>query len=129
MGAREITKIVVHCSDSPRGRGDDAATIHRWHRERKWSGVGYHWIIGDDGKLEAGRPWYWQGSHVRGHNHDSIGICLIGVDEFSGEQIHTLRELVDVLRKQWPDANVLGHCDLDPGKTCPNFDVRELLGE
>lgn len=124
---RHIKKLIIHCSASPRDRGDTASTIHNWHLANGWTGIGYHWVIDGSGKLEAGRPWYWEGAHCRGHNHDSIGICLIGVDDFSGEQIYTLRELVGHLLSKWPDAAVMGHCELDDSKTCPNFDVSQVL--
>lgn len=119
----DIQYIVVHCSDSPQGRGDTAKTIHDWHLSRGWSGIGYHFVILENGKVERGRPVYWAGAHVKGHNIGSIGVCLIGEDEFTHEQTSALREQIDRLKYQFPDAKVVGHCDLDPGKTCPNFDV------
>lgn len=122
-----IEKIVIHCSDSPHGRGDDAKTIHRWHLERSFSGIGYHWVITETGALQAGRPEYWLGAHVRGHNDDSIGICLIGRDVFTAAQLGTLADLVKSRLQKYPDATVYGHSDIDPNKTCPNFDVGQFL--
>lgn len=119
----EISKIVVHCSDSPH-RGDRAEDIHRWHLERGWSGIGYHYVIGEDGRLENGRPHYWSGSHVSGHNTGSIGIVLLGVDYFTPLQFNALRNLINFLLHLYPGAEVMGHRDLNPHKTCPNFDVK-----
>ena len=31
-----------------------------------------------DGTVEHGRNVSFQGAHVEGHNHESIGICLVG---------------------------------------------------
>ena len=118
-----ITKIVVHCSDSPH-RGDTAADVHQWHLERGWSGIGYHYVIKEDGELEFGRPHYWTGSHVKGHNTGSLGIMLFGKDYFTPEQFDTLKVLITNLRMEYPNAEVMGHRDLDPHKTCPNFDVK-----
>jgi N-acetyl-anhydromuramyl-L-alanine amidase AmpD len=119
-----ITKIVVHCSDSPH-RGDTAEDIHRWHLERGWSGIGYHYVIQESGELDYGRPHYWTGSHVRGHNTGSLGICLLGKDYFTPEQFETLEIVINNLLMEYPQAEVLGHRDLDPHKTCPNFNVKE----
>lgn len=119
----DITMIVVHHSASPHGRGDDAAAIHRWHQERGFDGCGYHWVITEHGALQAGRPWYWQGAHVAGHNEGSLGICLIGEGDFTGEQLHTLRELYNELRLQWPEAIWRNHRDLDSDSACPGFDA------
>lgn len=120
-----IDYIVVHCSDSPHGRGDSAETIHRWHKEKGWSGIGYHYVIDEHGNVEAGRPHYWQGAHVRAHNSHSLGICLLGIDEFTDKQMDALAKLVEELSYEYPFAQVVGHRDLDPKKTCPNFNVKE----
>ncbi|UCH36846.1 MAG: N-acetylmuramoyl-L-alanine amidase [Armatimonadota bacterium] len=80
--------IVIHQSDSSFGT---AGLIDRWHKERGWSGIGYHRVILNgwlregtfraecDGLIQAGRALDEIGAHVRGHNETSIGICLIGV--------------------------------------------------
>ena len=111
------------CIVSPHGRGDDAETIHAWHLERGWSGVGYHWVITEDGTVQAGRPEYWTGAHVRRHNKGSIGICLIGEDEFTDAQLDALRGLHDELSERYPEALLFNHYELDPSKDCPCFDA------
>ena len=125
MKASEIKHIVVHCSDSPQGRGDNAEVIHRWHLENGWSGIGYHKVILEDGTVENGRPLYWQGAHVGPHNKSSIGICLIGDGEYTDHQYASLRGLIFNMLDRFPTAEVVGHCDLDSGKTCPKFDVKQ----
>jgi hypothetical protein len=118
-------KIVVHCSDSPHGRGDNAETIHRWHQQRGFDGIGYHRVILEDGTVERGRPLYWDGAHVKGHNSTTIGICLIGVDWFTPEQLSALREQIDRLKYRFGSLEVVGHRDLDDKKLCPYFNVAE----
>lgn len=122
-----IKHIVIHCSDSPQGRGDTAATIHRWHQERGFDGIGYHYVILESGEIERGRPHCWKGAHVAGHNGSSIGVCLIGIDSFTDDQMAALRDLITELQSMYHDAEVVGHRDLDSRKTCPNFDVRQWL--
>jgi N-acetyl-anhydromuramyl-L-alanine amidase AmpD len=130
---RNIDKIIVHCSDSEFG---DAAVIDRWHRERGWKGIGYHYVIlngerekgkyraEDNGLIEAGRPVDEVGAHCKGHNDGSIGICLIGRRLFTAEQLCvSLPALLNDLRGRFDIRSVYGHCQLDRGKTCPNFDV------
>jgi len=119
----DVKYIVIHCSDSPQGRGDNAEAIHRWHRERGWSGIGYHFVVLEDGTVENGRPVYWPGAHVMHHNTDTVGICLIGKNEFTASQTESLGWTIVELLDKFPDAEVKGHCDLDRKKTCPNFDV------
>ena len=119
-----MNKLVIHCSDTPNGREHNAEDIHRWHRERGWDGIGYHYVIKLNGEVETGRPHYWMGSHVKSHNMGALGICLIGRDEFTPEQMSALEGLVIPLTILYPNADVVGHCDLDRKKTCPNFDVK-----
>lgn len=121
-------KAVIHCSDSPH-RGDDASTIHMWHKQRGWDGIGYHWVILEDGKIQAGRPEYWQGAHVAGHNEDSIGICLMGDEEFTGAQLLALKDLYHDINQRYHGIEWYNHYELDTSKTCPNFDAVALLFE
>lgn len=123
----KIDTIVIHCSDSPH-RGDTAEDVHRWHKERGWSGIGYHYVIREDGTVDLGRPHYWTGAHVAGHNTGSLGICLLGTTEFTEDQFRSLRSLLKFLKADYPEAKILGHRDLNPNKTCPNFNVKEKLG-
>jgi hypothetical protein len=127
---RKIEYLVVHCSATPNGRKDTAADIHRWHQKRGWTGIGYNAVVETDGSLIQGRPDYWQGAHVRdfdengeGDNSDSLGICLIGTDEFNDAQMRSLEGWLLYKTLQYPDAQVVGHRNLDARKTCPNFDV------
>lgn len=125
MKAEDVKYLVIHCSDSPPGRGDNAETIHRWHKEKRWSGIGYHFVILEDGTVEAGRPVYWKGAHCRNHNSESLGICLMGNGDYPERQMIELECLIDQLLEEFPNAGVIGHNELDPSKTCPNFNVHE----
>ena len=125
-----IEFIAIHCSDTPNDREVTAAEIHRWHLERGWSGIGYNEVILRSGEVQHGRPPYWQGAHVQdfdgdghGDNSDSIGICLVGCDQFTVDQWDSLAALVGKYLDEYPNAEVVGHYQLDARKSCPNFDV------
>lgn len=130
---RPITSLVVHCSATPAGKPFRAADIDRWHREKGWDGIGYHFVIPLDGSVEPGRPLDEIGAHVEGHNRDTIGICLIGGVDSAGQpastfnlrQFDALELQLRALRAKFPGAKILGHRDF-PGvkKACPSFDVR-----
>jgi len=136
---KEIKKIIIHCSDSDFG---SASVIDGWHKKRGWDGIGYHYVItngiqescrkykgSDDGVIQEGRNIEKQGAHVRGHNSDSVGICLIGRHHFTGKQMFdALPTLLNVLLSSYkltPD-NIFGHNEFNPEKTCPNFNVNDL---
>lgn len=121
-----MKKIILHCSATPNGRYHNAEDIHRWHLENGWDGIGYHYVITPKGELQAGRPEYWMGSHARGNNAGSIGICLIGTDEFNIDQWSVLKKLLTKLSGKYIDAKIIGHNEIS-NKTCPGFDVQEWL--
>ncbi|QSM00586.1 N-acetylmuramoyl-L-alanine amidase [Oceanospirillum phage vB_OliS_GJ44] len=125
----EVKHIVIHCSDSPNGRVDTAEDIHRWHLENGWSGIGYHYVIERNGDVKPGRPHYWEGAHEKSVNHCSLGICLVGTDQFTDAQWINLESLVDQLLVQYPGVPVSGHRDHKPSKKCPGFDVKSWWAE
>jgi len=140
---REIKKVIIHCSDSEFG---DAALIDRWHKERGWKGIGYHFVIlngcrkatatgfqpykkEDDGLIQQGRTVEEVGAHCEGQNHDSIGICLIGREHFSAKQLYV--SLPNLIRDLFygygiVSGQIFGHYEFNPQKTCPNIDMTIL---
>lgn len=141
---RHINEVIIHCSDTPpkwmQGAklDDQIAEIRRWHvEERGWSDIAYHYIIGRDGSVGFGRPLETAGAHTKGHNANSIGVCLIGGkggvadgqfrDSFTFEQESALRKLIDDLQRTYPEiTKVTGH-NQHSRKACPCFIVGEWL--
>ena len=75
---RIITEIIIHCSATPEGKPFTVADIDRWHRQRGFRCIGYHFVIYLNGSVHAGRPITESGAHCQGHNAHSIGICYVG---------------------------------------------------
>jgi N-acetylmuramoyl-L-alanine amidase len=126
---RQINFIVIHCSASDNPKHDNIETIKQWHKENGWSDIGYHYVIVKSGKTYVGRAESIIGSHVKGHNKNSIGICLTGLNNFSEQQKNHLGILLKNLCVKYnlKKTDILGHCDLDKHKTCPNFDLHGFL--
>ncbi len=134
---RKITSIAIHCSFSPQYRGDNADEIDAWHFARWGSGIGYHYIVLEDGTLEKGRWVDFKGAHVKGFNKKTIGICRIGgmakdgkaIDDCTLAQIRTLRKLSLALTDMYDLSmnKVLGHNEY-PGvnKACPLMNVNNI---
>jgi N-acetyl-anhydromuramyl-L-alanine amidase AmpD len=126
---RTISAIIIHCSDTDIESHDNVEVIRRWHLGRGWSDIGYHYFIQQSGNLQFGRPLRKVGAHVKGHNRHTVGICLSGRNKFSEAQFTTLkkiiRNLLDILDLK--KENVFAHNHFDYNKTCPNFDVQEIL--
>ena len=133
---RKIKRIIIHCSATQPSLDVGVAWIDELHRNRGWREIGYHHVIRRDGTLEKGRDEAVVGAHAKGHNTDSIGICLMGGIDSTGkpefnythQQMENLEFLVRSLQDKYGTLTVLGHRDL-PGvmKACPCFSVRKYF--
>lgn len=133
FAGRLVDKIIVHSSATP-ARLDKlgAKDIDRWHRQKGWNGIGYHYVIRRDGVIEAGRALSKVGAHTLGKNETSVGICLIGgvADDgqtpeanFTPDQLGSLRSLALALMHCFPmSLPISGHRDHN-ATACPSFDV------
>lgn len=130
---RKIDKIIIHCSASPEGKDFSVEDIRRWHTQRGFSDIGYHFVILLDGSVKIGRPIEKPGAHCLGQNKNSIGICYVGGVATDGKtpkdtrteaQKDSLVRLITELRQQFPDASVHGHKEF-ANKACPCFNAFE----
>lgn len=130
---RSINEIIVHCTATRAGRHYTVADIDRWHRQRGFRCIGYHWVVYLDGTIHPGRPEAEAGAHCLGHNARSIGICYVGGLDAEGKPADTrtpaqraaLQTLVALLRNRYPGVTVHGHREFAP-KACPCFDISDL---
>jgi N-acetylmuramoyl-L-alanine amidase len=125
--------IVIHHTATSFG---NAAIVTRWHIDRGFDEMGYHFLIGNgtnsgDGQIEVGTRWPKQkwGAHTKTpdnrFNDYGIGICLVGnfdVQYPSAAQMRSVEKLVAYLMRTYhiPPDHVLGHNDCKstdcPGK-------------
>jgi N-acetylmuramoyl-L-alanine amidase len=143
MTERRSTKyIAVHCSATRPSMDVGVTEIRKWHKAppNNWDDIGYHYVIRRDGRIERGRGETLVGSHVKGFNAVSIGVCLVGgvnqddftkaENNFTKPQFASLRKLLRELKLRYPDAAIQGHRDFPKvSKACPSFDVRAWLGD
>lgn len=132
----KVEKIIIHCSASSFG---NCQMIDKWHLNRGWSGVGYHFIIlngfvnssgnfkeMDNGRIELGRDSKLQGAHCLGQNENSLGICLIGDRTFTERQLMvSLPRLLLNLKQKFAVSldKIYGHNEFNKDKTCPNINM------
>lgn len=131
---REIKFIVLHCSATKEGQNFQASDIDRFHRQRGFQKIGYHYLVTLEGTIQKGREEIETGAHVRGHNSNSIGVCYIGgldgkgnpKDTRTASQKKALLSLLSHLKNKYPRAIIQGHRDF-PGvrKACPCFDAKK----
>lgn len=139
LAPNSIDLVVIHTTDSYYG---DIATIDKWHKDRGWDMIGYHYLItncyptryrwdtkrpdlSSDGAVLEGRPEEFRGAHVQGENWHSIGIALVGKHgQFSAAQLHSAINLCHELKDRFPKiTEVKGHYEFTDMKTCPEIDM------
>ena len=134
---RQIDKIIIHCTATPEGRVATVADVNAWHKQRGFAKIGYHYLIGLNGEIWAGRSEGEIGAHCLNHNAKSIGVCYVGglakdgktaKDTRTAEQKASLSKLVKELKEKYPKATIHGHYEF-VAKACPSFDVKLWIKE
>ena len=109
-------------------------TIHQWHLDRGWAGIGYNYFITLDGRIIEGRGLNI-GAHASGFNSTSIGIGFQGDYENinGGMPDAQFNAGMWLIKKLMTDISTIkeitGHRDL-MSTTCPgqNFPLVEFKG-
>ena len=129
---RTINLIVVHCSATRCDRPFPVTALIRCHADR-FGFTGYHYYITRDGTTYQTRHEQLVGAHAKGYNEHSLGVCYEGglnkqgkpADTRTKAQKQALLKLLRRLKKEHPQAQILGHRDLpDVKKACPCFDAK-----
>ena len=148
--------LIVHCTATGPDQNEvDAEWIDNVHKNKGWSGCGYHAVITRSGEVQLydggfkARPITRQGSHVgacgKGWNYRSLGVSVAGgvdnnqrpIDNFKKPQYDALANFINEFLTSHPSPEnviIMGHRDLirltgAPAKACPCFDVEEFITE
>ena len=126
---RQIDLIVIHCSATREDRSYPVTALIRDHADR-FGFTGYHYYVTRDGHVYQTRHENLVGAHARGYNQHSIGVCYEGgllanghpADTRTPKQKTALLYLLQSLKLDYPNARILGHCELPHvTKSCPCF--------
>lgn len=130
---RKITKLIVHCTATPEGRDATVADVNKWHKDKGYDMIGYHYLIDLKGNILKGRNEEQIGAHTIGSNFDSIGIAYVGgmdkemkkaKDTRTVEQKNSLLLLLKELKQKYPLSQIYGHRNFAK-KDCPSFDAKK----
>jgi len=142
---RDISEVVIHATESFTNANYGAIEINNFHNKLGHDGIGYHYVIRRDGRLQRGRPVNKVGDHapINNHNQFSIGVVLVGglntaaTDEtlelattsrnFTREQYTTLEKFLQSFYDTYPGGQVFGHNDIDIEEDDPFFDVSDYI--
>ena len=126
---KSVKYIIVHCVAN---RCDKPFSVEKLIAcgKAKYGQCSYHYYVRYDGPVVPLLPESVQGIHAKGYNHCSLGIVYEGGLDENGKaadtrteaQKHALYELLKALARDYPEARILGHCEL-PGvhKLCPCY--------
>ena len=126
---RKINLIVIHCSATRADRRFSVEDLIACHNAR-FGFTGYHYYVTRDGQLYQTRHENLVGAHARHYNQHSIGVCYEGglneqgkpADTRTEAQKATLWHLLKSLKVDYPNAKIIGHCELPHvAKDCPCF--------
>lgn len=88
--------------------------IDRQHQNQGWAGIGYNFVVDQNGRIYEGRGWTKQGAHCPGHNVSGIGvqIAIGGSQEPSSKALSAARALYEeACRKTGRRLSMKGHRD------------------
>jgi len=126
-----IKYIIIHHSATKEG---DAFSFARYHvNNRDWPGIGYHYVILEDGTVQRANDLTTVSYHISGYNSTAVGICLVGnftEEILQFDQKEALKELCLYLLTKLglSVASIKGHNELTGHTICPAVDMEALRG-
>lgn len=105
----KFNKIVIHHT----GKNKTINQIIKNHIiKKKYSSIGYHFMIGKTGKIYYSRNLKYAGAHTYGYNKNGIGIALFGdfnEDKPSQKQLESLKRLITNLKNKYSIKYLFAH--------------------
>ncbi len=126
---RKIDRVFLHCSASDVPAHDNVETMRRWHKERGFNDIGYHFFISKNGILHRGRDIEKTPAAQKGHNLRTIAVCIHGLrkEKFTQSQYEALKTLcTDIDNAYSHKVSFHGHNEVSK-KSCPVLDYKEIL--
>lgn len=126
----KVLRITIHHTDEHAGMDglpdlEVVRRIENYHRgpQKRWAAIGYHFLVGKDGKIYEGRPVKYQGAHTSSNNENNLGISVIGDCHHhmpNPKQLAALKAFIEDQRERFavPRSQIFGHRDLRP-TICP----------
>jgi N-acetyl-anhydromuramyl-L-alanine amidase AmpD len=124
-----VKYLVVHCVANRCNKPFSVESLINTGLQ-KYGQCSYHYYVRYDGSVIPLLPETVQGVHARHYNYCSLGIVYEGGLNEKGEaedtrteaQKHSLYELLKELTAEYPEARIVGHCELPHvAKKCPCY--------
>lgn len=127
------TVIIHHSVEYDRTDRLTMLKIQQLHRvDRGWADIAYHYLIGKDGDIYAGRDIGVRGTHVGGYNTGSLGVCLLGnfmVQTPTQAQIRSAHRLLKWLAVELALTHIATHKSFNAETVCPGDNLTPYIEE
>jgi hypothetical protein len=144
--ARRYRMAIHHTVTNSSNSLSQVRGIQRFHMDsRGWCDVGYHFLIGHDGRIYEARPLNLLGAHVGSNNSGNIGISFVGCYHTSGcgglgpttpsaAALESAGRLMGTLSRLYGitlnTTNVRGHrAHAGAGTSCPGDNLASRIGD
>ena len=128
-----VKLLIIHCSATYCDKPFSVESLIATGMGR-FGQPSYHYYIRRNGAIVPILPENVRGAHARHYNSCSLGICYEGgldekgcsADTRTPAQRAALIALLRSLKADYPDAKIMGHCELEGvHKDCPSFSCQE----
>ena len=128
-------KLILHCSAFETDEENTPEYIEKYHQTNekyKFITIGYQFFIDPKGQVWYCRPLKYISAHCKGHNTESIGICVGGLKFPDFEKTEQFKNLVSLCKKLMNEfniskENIFPHNHFNKYKACPVFDVQKVI--
>jgi hypothetical protein len=129
--AKIYKTVVIHHSYPVKRDNGTMRALQDIHMDiDKWADIGYHFGVGGNGIIYAGRDINVRGANVAGYNTGTIGVVVIGDFELempADVQLQALQTLIIWLTATYRLTHLAGHCDFNLTTVCPGAHLRAYL--
>jgi len=135
-----IDRIVVHQTDGADNGEFTAYNVANYHvNDNDWAGIGYHYLITNDGAIYQTNSDDLVSYHASGWNSRSIGVAITGDHTLGNDNYDIIDKkkynaLVYLLAKLSNEYNIsaneiIGHNETGSPKSCPNLNMEQLRSD
>lgn len=130
--------IIIHATGTVSDHPKTFFSFATLSRKFGYMNIGHHKVIIRDGTIIQGRRDEQCGGHLKGFNHNSLSILLVGGmavlgPNYTEEQWESLCEVLIQAKEAYPDASIRGAGEVGrprgQDRETPYFNVSEYLDQ
>ena len=129
---REITELILVGVETRNQQFLNASEVHTTHVAAGEDGIGFHFIIHQNGTIQRGRPIAVQSDAIENHEQYSV---IVGVMNNNGVSINaftSIKRLVKAFYNVWPGGKLIENSEIDTDAEVIGIDaerIRQIFGK